>query len=441
MRYFFSIGNRQKLYLAIQSKQLVSIAYVIATNLVLLAGDILKFSASIYVFEIEGSVMSFSLLAIAALLPGFIIFPLIGAALDKFSKQKLIYLSIFVFWLALLSLKLAINHNDSDFSFILVLMCVISFVEASLQLSLASILPNITENVKLGKLNSLNEMLRASSMFISPIVAAGLFSVISMSDFTLLALVISAISFLIFGVFAIDESKVNAQKIAHTIGLVDGYKSALRCILRHKGLLAVLMLFVYSNFANGVFLVLMFPLTLTLGSVEDAGLYRAALALGMVLGGVLLSQFINRILSYVPILLAISVPLVLISLFALYSNNIVNSFLLFSAGCGIAMANGLSQTLWQLNTPEHLRGKVFALRRLVAFSVLPIAYLCSPFITDGFQQLNASFGHEIELTSAMQFTLISTCLLSLTFVLLQLRNISLIRETFSALDLESKNGI
>jgi hypothetical protein len=46
------------------------------------------------------------------------------------------------------------------------------------------------------------------------------------------------------------------------------------------------------------------------------------------------------------------------------------------------LVNGCSQVLWQLKTPPHLQGRVFAVRATVARSTAPLAYLAAGPLVD-----------------------------------------------------------
>jgi MFS transporter, DHA3 family, macrolide efflux protein len=48
---------------------------------------------------------------------------------------------------------------------------------------------------------------------------------------------------------------------------------------------------------------------------------------------------------------------------------------------GYAVTNAVTATIWQLKTPSEVQGRVFAVRRMMAWSAEPVAYgLAGPFV-------------------------------------------------------------
>ena len=49
---------------------------------------------------------------------------------------------------------------------------------------------------------------------------------------------------------------------------------------------------------------------------------------------------------------------------------------------GAPIANGCNQAIWQSEVATHLQGRVFAMRRMVALSVVPLAYVTAGPVAD-----------------------------------------------------------
>jgi hypothetical protein len=59
----------------------------------------------------------------------------------------------------------------------------------------------------------------------------------------------------------------------------------------------------------------------------------------------------------------------------------------------LPIVNGCSQAIWQTKTPVEVQGRVFAVRRMIGASTIPLAYLLSGPLADRvFEPLMAS-GH------------------------------------------------
>ncbi len=401
-----------------------SLAHIVATNLIFFSGDLLKFVISVWIFQHSPSVTNFSLIMVSAMLPGLVIFPLIGSALDKIPKHQLQLMAAAIFLLSLVLLATGANVNENFIFVIMAAMCLMSLSESILQLSIASILPELTAKQTLHKANSINETLRSVSLFTSPMIAAALTGVLDLEVFLYFGFALTLTALFAFLLCTPNSVTIMGLKKAKKAADTNTLRSAIGYIFNHRGLLAILLLFVFSNIAQGVFLVLMYPLILSIGSIEELGSFRAALAGGMVLGGLVLTRFSQKLFAYNPILLGIMTSVLCIGGFSLFLGYYINLILMLLCGIAMTMTNGISQTLWQLNTPGHIMGRVFAFRKLIAFSVIPMAYLATPFLVDGAQ--NPIISRELSIlhfdpsTSAMQFVLLSTAIVSFVFVCSQL---------------------
>jgi hypothetical protein len=61
---------------------------------------------------------------------------------------------------------------------------------------------------------------------------------------------------------------------------------------------------------------------------------------------------------------------------------------LFVEGMSIPLMNASSQTIWQMAVPGEIQGRVFAVRRMIAWGLNPLAILLSiPMVTALFQPL------------------------------------------------------
>jgi hypothetical protein len=65
------------------------------------------------------------------------------------------------------------------------------------------------------------------------------------------------------------------------------------------------------------------------------------------------------------------------TLAGLANNQSAMAVLGFLFWCGASLANGAAQTVWQSAVPAEIQGRVFAVRKMVAWSLYPISLLLS----------------------------------------------------------------
>jgi DHA3 family macrolide efflux protein-like MFS transporter len=160
-----------------------------------------------------------------------------------------------------------------------------------------------------------------------------------------------------------------------------------------RGLLALLLLLAATNFSMGLMQVLVAPMVLSFSSAAVLGRVLSVAGLGMLAGSILMSVWggpKRRVTGILGILFLQGMSLVVGGLRP-------SAVLIAAAGFTFFLAMpvllGTSQALWQSKVPADLQGRVFAMRRMVAWSTLPLAFLVAGPLADGvFEPLLAAGG-------------------------------------------------
>jgi MFS transporter, DHA3 family, macrolide efflux protein len=153
-------------------------------------------------------------------------------------------------------------------------------------------------------------------------------------------------------------------------------------IKARAGLVGLLLLFVIVNFLVGTVTVLATPLVLAFASTAMLGTVLSIGGSGMLIGGLVMSiwgglkrhiysVFIFTMLCGFSLVLAGFRPSA--TLFA------VAAFLFFFS---LPMINAASQAIWQSKVAPDIQGRVFAVRGMIAWSSLPLAYLVAGPLAD-----------------------------------------------------------
>src|SRR5262249_37723761 len=148
-------------------------------------------------------------------------------------------------------------------------------------------------------------------------------------------------------------------------------------IWSRPGLFALLIFFAFTNFFSGFILVLTTPLVLSFASASVLGTVLSVGGIGFLSGSLLMGAWggprrringvfgfqIVRALCFILAGAAPSGRLIAIAAFSVFFSN--------------PFIDGCSQAIWQTKVPADVQGRVFAARRMVAFSSIPLAYLCA----------------------------------------------------------------
>ncbi len=351
--------------------------------------------------EQKGSLaIGLSLVSLAYGLPNIFAAPLAGAWADRHDRKSIMLLMDFASGLISLALTGLILTRLLNLGLLIGLVVIQSIVSAFHYSAFDSSYAMLVPEKLLPRANGMMQTMSSLSNVLAPAIAASMIALPALSRQgkiygeigRILAALQSGIP-LAVGVDAITfffaagillflfipsphrpdlQSSADQPKKSIWADIVEG----LMYIWRRRPLLWLLGTFTLINFASGVFVLQ--PLFVKFNLAADWGgrgfTFETALALlgtvggiGGVAGGVLISLWgglkKRRIYGVVvPILLALAVMIV-------YG---LSPWLYLTAAAGglfdglLPAMNAHSQTIWQTQTPLHLQGRVFAVRRLIA---------------------------------------------------------------------------
>ena len=157
---------------------------------------------------------------------------------------------------------------------------------------------------------------------------------------------------------------------------------AWRYVTGQRELLALLILFAITNFSTGIVQVLLPPYILSFKTPEALGTIMSAGGVGVVAGSVLLSIWRGPQRRMRALYIASFLRGVVLFLAVLQPNAVVIGAAVFIFLFCDPVIFTCSQTIWQTKVPAEVQGRAFAVRRLVAWSTLPLAYVVAGPLAD-----------------------------------------------------------
>jgi DHA3 family macrolide efflux protein-like MFS transporter len=148
-------------------------------------------------------------------------------------------------------------------------------------------------------------------------------------------------------------------------------------IRQRPGLFHLLLVFAALNFCISITFPLFTPMILEMASADVLGYVSSIISAGMLVGTLVMSTwggFKRRIYgSYLgESLIGISAFLVGLS----SSIPLITAAQILSA-LALPITNGSAQAIWQTKVAQDVQGRVFSVRRMIAFSIIPLAYLAT----------------------------------------------------------------
>ncbi len=148
-------------------------------------------------------------------------------------------------------------------------------------------------------------------------------------------------------------------------------------IRRMPGLFGLLMVFATANFLVNITFALYTPLILGITTVDKLGYLNSVGGLGMLVGTVIMSAWggpKRRIRGILAAEMMLGLTTFLFGLRLTIPLLAINNFFFMVA---MPISSGCSQAIWQTKIAHAVQGRVFAIRRVLAYSAMPLAYAAS----------------------------------------------------------------
>lgn len=345
-----------------------------------------SFALGVWLVQQTGQATPFALTVLCASLPPIVLSPLAGALADRWNRRRIMIMAdtgsalVTLAAVALLSAgQLAAWHVYLIAA--LGAVCA-TFQEPAYRASVTMLVPK----EQLARASALSQLSQAIEMLLVPLLAGLLFAAIGLRG----VFVLDFISFF-FAVGALLATKIPQPPAAQT-----GAEAAPRASLRgdiafgwrylraRPGLLLLIWYFALVNFLANFAAVLRTPLILGFGDARTLGIAQLASGLGL-LGGSLALSVLAAPRRRVPAIIgAIAFSAVGLGLTGLRPSGALAAVGSFIFLLGIPLAAANSEALFQSKVAPAVQGRVFAMRTMVSRSMMPLAFLSSGLLADGF---------------------------------------------------------
>ncbi len=359
----------------------------------LLGSGLTAFALGVWVLKETGSVTRYALISLSTVLPGIAIAPWAGALVDRWDRRATIMVSDLASALTTLLIAGLIAADRLELWHLYLLLAIASVAAGFQAPAFTAATTMIVAKRHLGRAAGLTQLGQAGAQVAAPLlagVALGLIRLpgILVADFLTFLLAVSCLTLI-----RIPSPRTAADPRAAPEGLNRQVADGWRFLRDHPGLLGLLVLFAYGNFTLGLVQVLITPLVLSFAPVSLLGVVLSVASSGLLVGGVAMSLWGGPRRRVRTILWITGSQGWLLLLAGLRPDPVLIAATAFLFLLGVPVVMGSAQALWQSKVPPPLQGRVFALRRMVAMSTLPLAYLAAGLLSDGlFEPLLADGG-------------------------------------------------
>jgi len=347
-----------------------------------LGSGLTSFALGVWVYETTGSATLFAVNLVVWTLPHLAALPVAGVLTDRWDRRLVMILSDTGAGLSSLFAAVMLLTGELEVWHVYVATFFSSGFNAFQWPAYSAATSLLVPKEHLGRAGGLTQIGEAVSQLAAPAIAGALFVSAGLGAVLLIDVVsyLVALATLLAVRFPRPEPTAEGQA-----GRGSFWHEALygwTYIRRRPGLLGLLLVFACLNFLGSIAYSLYTPLVLEITTPDVLGYVNAVGGLGMLAGTLLMSAWggprrrIYGILAAEVLLglttmmfgLRLSIPLIALN----------NFWFLFT----MPISNGCSQAIWQTKVAPDVQGRVFSIRSLIAFSIIPIAYALAGPLTE-----------------------------------------------------------
>jgi MFS family permease len=339
-----------------------------------LGSGLTSFALGVWIYQQTGSATLFSVNMLVWILPNILVSPLAGVLADRWDRRLVMLLSDTGAGLSSLFIAFVLLTGRLEVWHIYLATFFNSAFSAFQWPAYSAATSLLVPKEQLGRASGMTQASEAISTLITPALAGALYVSIGMP----VILIIDIITYLV-AVATLLVVRFPAPPPTPEVQAEKGpfWKEALfgwRYIRQRPGLLGLLIVFAGMNFLISLVYPLLTPMLLEMGSPAMVGYVTSVAGMGALAGTLFLSIWggpKRRVLG-------IYTSETLGGFFALVTGLRPWIPLIAAAGFGISMmmpiSSGCSQAIWQSKVAPDVQGRVFSIRRMIAFSIMPLAY-------------------------------------------------------------------
>jgi MFS family permease len=351
------------------------------------------FALGVWVFQRTGSATAFALISLFTTLPGIVFSPIAGALVDRWDRRGAMLLSDAGAGLCTLGMALLLLGNRLEVWHIYIAMGISSTFSAFQWPAYSAATSLLVPKQQYGRASGMVQMGEGIAQIASPVMAGALVGLIQVQGVILadFATFLFAVSTLL--AVRIPKPNTTVEGMAGQGSLLQEAAYGWTYISARPGLLGLLLFFAATNFTSGIVGVLFTPLVLSFSTPAVLGTLLSTGGLGFLAGSLLMSAWGGPKTRVYGILGFSLLQGVVLFAAGLPPNVFILGAAAFFYFFSLPVINGCSQAIWQSKTAPDVQGRVFAVRRMIAWSSLPLAYLIAGPLADRvFEPLMANGG-------------------------------------------------
>ena len=370
-------------FLVIWSGQLVST----------LGSNLTGFALGVWIYQETGSTTLFAINMLAFAIPTLIMSPFAGALVDRYDRRVMMIVSDTGAGLSTLAIAILLFTNNLEIWHIFIATAFNAAFTSFQWPAYSAVTSLLVPKDQLGRAGGMVQIGQAVSQLLAPAAAGAMLVTIGLEGIVLVDFITFAFAVLTLLIVRVPKPAATAEGEASKGTIWQEAAFGWKYIVARSGLLGLLLVFAAINFLSGITGPLIAPLILDMTSAEVLGILASIVGLGMLVGTLVMSAWggpKRRIHGVLGFMMIGGVSYIFMGITPLLWMMAIAGFLMMFV---MPIINGSSQAIWQVKVAADLQGRVFSVRRMIAWSTTPLAYILAGILNDNvFKPLLAEGG-------------------------------------------------
>jgi hypothetical protein len=227
------------------------------------------------------------------------------------------------------------------------------------------------------RINGLVESLEGAIVILGPLAGAALLQFASIPTIACIDLFSYLLCVLTILILRFPRSGTTDLPDRPSIGILSSYFFGFRWIFERHELSRLLIFFAVINLGCAVFVTTYTPYVLSFATPLTLARCFAVGGMGTLLGGAAFAASSGFRRKEIGVLLGALLSGISMASFGICRSPSALYAAAFAYGAAIPLTNASSQTIWQERTPVEFQGRVFSVRKMIAWALNPISILLS----------------------------------------------------------------
>ena len=339
-----------------------------------LGSSITGFALGVWTYEITRSPTLYAVTLLISVLPRVLLAPVAGVVSDRWDRRLVMMLADTGAGISSLLIVAVLLWSDLQVWHIYVATFINSAFSAFQWPAYAAATSLLVPKRHLGRAAGMTQIGDALSQLAAPAIAGALFVTAGLKA----VLVIDICSYFVaLGTLLLvrfPQPEVSEEDEGERGSFLKQAVFGWTYIRERSGLLGLLLVFALLNFLVSITFALYTPLILNMTTPDVLGYLNAVAGMGMLVGTVLMSTWggpRRRILGIYAAETVLGLTTFAFGLRLTIPLLALNNFIFMMA---MPISQGCSQAIWQTKVAPAIQGRVFAIRSMIASSIVPLSY-------------------------------------------------------------------